>query len=218
MMQTVVLQEFEQRDLDLDHHAAATLRNIAGRALLVLPTDHPGRWSIRSSSLVGTVVTPTLRLLIRPKVSDANLFHLLGAAGDRLKLGSEVFEYQRSNDLVPAFATFFARDLEPHGRADGPSGLPLRRAQRRPPAQPDRCVRHRLDAAGSSGASTFTIDMNRLFEQFVEDRLRRYLRGKLDVVGQAAVSLDHGRHVRIDPISSSAKPAGRRTSVIASTS
>jgi 5-methylcytosine-specific restriction enzyme subunit McrC len=52
----------------LAHHATQ---------LEILPTIRTGRYRVTSLGYVGTMVTPTLRLVIRPKISRANLFHLL---------------------------------------------------------------------------------------------------------------------------------------------
>lgn len=45
------------------------------------------------------------------------------------------------------------------------------------------------DQAGSSAAASFTIDMNEVFQNFVADRLRRRLRGRMDVVEEPSVKL-----------------------------
>lgn len=288
----LVLQEWEAAEVDLDHHAVTTLRRQAGGALAVSPTDDPSRWSVKANSFVGTVVTPDCRVLIRPKATDANLFHLLEADGEPITPGAELFDYQ-AGDLVPAFATFYVRHLERalsrglrrayveeeeqlfgiRGRVDlrgqlASRGLSVPVACRFDEHTPDthlnrilkgaivRLVRlpgvtpstrrallgtlgqfedvgratandlaratqftrlddhfksvealarlvlsgsSLLDRVGTSGAASFVVDMNVLFERFVEARLRRYLRGRLDVHGQAPAVLDHGNHVRMRP-------------------
>ena len=55
------------------------------------------------------------------------------------------------------------------------------------------------DAIGETQASSFMLDMNKLFEQFVTERLRRALRGRLDVKGQHQDRLDEERTVAIKP-------------------
>lgn len=56
------------------------------------------------------------------------------------------------------------------------------------------------DQYGQAGASTFLLDMNEVFEKFVEHRLRRALQGRLLVEGQATgLRLDRDRRVTIRP-------------------
>ncbi len=45
--------------------------------LEILPTDRPTRYRITSLGHVGTIITPSLRLVIRPKIPRTNVFHLL---------------------------------------------------------------------------------------------------------------------------------------------
>ena len=55
------------------------------------------------------------------------------------------------------------------------------------------------DAVGETQASSFMLDMNKLFERFVTERLRRSLRGRLEVKDQHQDRLDEGRTVAIKP-------------------
>jgi len=56
-----------------------------------------------------------------------------------------------------------------------------------------------VDQRGDRSASSFLVDMNRLFEDFVTERLRRSLRGRLEVLSQRPVHLGVGRKVRMRP-------------------
>lgn len=56
-----------------------------------------------------------------------------------------------------------------------------------------------VDQRGDRSASSFLVDMNRLFEDFVTERLRRALRGRLEVLSQRPVHLGVGRKVRMRP-------------------
>lgn len=56
-----------------------------------------------------------------------------------------------------------------------------------------------VDRRGGTTASSFVVDMNELFERFVTQRLRRALRGRLEVRSQPPVHLGHGRQVLMKP-------------------
>lgn len=55
------------------------------------------------------------------------------------------------------------------------------------------------DSQGTASASSFMVDMNDLFQRFVTERLRRELRGRLDVIDEPTVHLDTGRQVTMLP-------------------
>ncbi|MFL0456996.1 McrC family protein [Brachybacterium paraconglomeratum] len=56
-----------------------------------------------------------------------------------------------------------------------------------------------MDRGGETTASSFTVDMNDLFQRFVTHRLRTALRGKLEVVEEPVVHLGIGRRVPMNP-------------------
>lgn len=56
-----------------------------------------------------------------------------------------------------------------------------------------------VDQRGANSASSFLVDMNRLFEEFVTQRLRRALRGRLEVLGQYGTHLGTRQQVPIRP-------------------
>lgn len=65
------------------------------------------------------------------------------------------------------------------------------------------------DAGGSTSASSFMVDMNDLFQRFLTERLRRTLRGKVDVVDEPIVHLDAGQQVTMRPDLEFRDSAGR---------
>lgn len=56
-----------------------------------------------------------------------------------------------------------------------------------------------VDRSGESMASSFLVDMNQLFEDFVTERLRRELRGRLEVLAQFETHLGTGGKAAIRP-------------------
>jgi 5-methylcytosine-specific restriction enzyme subunit McrC len=291
--QIVTLAEYGEAAVDLTPAQALAFRRLAGNRVNLLPGDTPTAWRIKASSYVGTLVTPHVHVLIRPKVATANLFYLLESGGKALTLGAEVFDYDSTGDLIPSFATFYARHLELaltagipreyreeeerlptiHGRVNLPAqrrlaGLalpvecrfddytgdtqltrllraaavrllrlpgvtvPTRQALQQMTARLSEAsnllpedVRNEtrftrlnehcqpaerlarlvlggstlLDSTGTAGAAVFLVDMNVVFESFVESRLTRYLTRRLIVRPQKRDRLDAAGLVRIKP-------------------
>lgn len=55
------------------------------------------------------------------------------------------------------------------------------------------------DQAGATSASSFTVDMNDLFQRFVTQRLRSALRGRVEVLDEPLVHLGRDRRVPMSP-------------------
>jgi len=108
----LVLTEYGTGEVELTAAQERTLRQLAQGRLTVLPGDALNSWRVKASSYVGTIVTPDVRILIKPKVATANLFYLLEVGRQPLDIGAAVFDYEQTSDLIPSFATFFARHLE----------------------------------------------------------------------------------------------------------
>ena len=108
----VVLAEYGSALVHLDAAQERVLRRLAQGRITIAPGDVSNTWRVTASSYVGTLVTPDLRILIIPKVTTANLFYLLEAGGDPVDVGPAVFDYDTTRDLIPSFATFYARHLE----------------------------------------------------------------------------------------------------------
>ena len=292
-MTVLRLREYRSVEWSMSADAAQAVADAAGSALQVTQTFESGRWQITSGSHVGTVVAGDLRILVTPKVKAANLFHMLETGGDPVPVQSGIFEYERTGDLLPAFATFFAavldramvrglprqyRELDERllalrGRVDVKAqlkmgGLPIPVACRFDEHTADTKVNRvakaalvvllrlpgvsiatrqtlarlasrfdevsdlapgdlatettftRLDEhfrsvdrlarlilaessianrSGLEGASTFMVNMNTVFESFLEASLRRALHGRLGVTGQRTTGLDEDGAVGIKP-------------------
>jgi len=287
------LREYRSVEWRMATDTARAIDAASGSALEVTQTFEAGLWRISAGSHVGTVAAGDIRILITPKVRAANLFHMLEAGGEALPVQSEIFEYERTGDLLPAFATFFASVLDRavaqglprqyreiderlialRGRVDVKAqvkmgGLPIPVACRFDEHTADTPVNRiakaalmvllrlpgvsvatrqtlarlvirfdevssvtpgdlatetpftrldeqfrsvdrlaRLVLAGSSitnnagleGASTFLVNMNTVFESFLEASLRRALYGRLAVTGQCNGRLDEDGRVGIKP-------------------
>lgn len=70
---------------------------------------------------------------------------------------------------------------------------------------------------GTANASAFLIDMNKVFETFIEVRLRQYLSGILNVHGQRTLTLDVGGSVAIRPDLVFSRPTDARDTYVADT-
>jgi 5-methylcytosine-specific restriction enzyme subunit McrC len=292
---TVRLSEYGEQEIELTAEQAAALQQTAGKRLSVAQGSAAGRYLLRASSYVGTVVFPDLTVRIRPKVPIANVLHLLGRAGAPASwlTGTEA-GYEAAPDATAAFAELYSRTLTStlgrgplHGYREHHENLVALRgrvdltAQMRRPGQqtpvacryvdftpdidenryvkhatkvllrtpdvpigarrglkhgliqldqvedvvpridlPRRIVHNRLtehyapllelselvlrsvtlsDEAGSVIASTFLLDMNALFERFLEHALREHLVGRLRVSGQERTHLDVDRRVLMKP-------------------
>ena len=126
------------------------------------PGDTEDTWRIKASCYVGTIVTPDVRILITPKVATANLFYLLEASGRPLDIGPAVFDYEQTHDLVPSFATFYARHWKQHspGASPAPTGKPRN-------ASPG--IRGRVDLPGQLRLAGLPLPAECRFDDYTAD-------------------------------------------------
>ncbi len=108
----VVLTEYDSALVRLSTEQALELRRLTRGAVTVQPDEAPGFWRVASSHYVGTIATSGTRILITPKLDTDSLFYLLEASGRPVSTGPADFRYDTTTDLVPSFATFYARHLE----------------------------------------------------------------------------------------------------------
>ena len=140
-MSSVELVEYgTSDDLAVARSTVETIAALAGDRLRVGLGTRPGTWRLTATQHVGTVVTPELQVLIRPKVPFENLFVLLGAGLDTIVWGEDRFAYEHRPDLLAVVAVFYARAV------DAAIGAGLVRSYR---AQEERLVsvRGRIDLA-----------------------------------------------------------------------
>lgn len=290
----IELVEYGSQPVVLAPSELQSLMAAAGNRLVFAPTGHTNGYTVTATSYVGTVVTPSVRVVVRPKISLANLFYLLESGDSVLPMSPEDFGYEETSELLPALASLFARQVEVatrrglfhayrehderlvamRGRIDLAAQIrspgmvspvacrfdeyttdvaenrilkcALRRVSRLAGVPertrvvvtgllfafdevadveisheavdrivPNRLNRHYgpslrlaelvlrwsslIDRAGRRDASAFLVNMNEVFEEFIEARLRHSLRHDLQTVGQYETWLDLGHHVRIKP-------------------
>jgi 5-methylcytosine-specific restriction enzyme subunit McrC len=107
---TITLREFEKKELTLD---ARQVRDLAAStaASLQLGVTAEGRYQLKAGNQVGTVVLPSLNVLIRPKVDIPDLFFLLSYAR-HLRWVPEHFPFAHTEDLFASLVRFFDAEME----------------------------------------------------------------------------------------------------------
>lgn len=287
------IREWSRRDETLPAAAQADLIRHGGKALAINSTGRTGEVTLSTNHHVGAISTPTVRLIVNPKIDVENLLYLLEPTGRAISVERPAIGWQTHQGIVPAFATFVAATIE---RATGRGLLrsyrpeedrllalrgriDLRRHLASGVATPIACrfdehtaditenqillacvqrllrlpgvamatqqLLHRqqarfaevsnvpvdtasiaqlrftrlnshyepalrlarivlenatiTDTAGDAAASVFLIDMNVVFEEFLEWRLRRRLARHLEVIGQDRSKLDLDGLVTIKP-------------------
>ena len=167
----VVLTEYDSTLVRLSTEQALELRRFARDAVTIQPDDTPGTWRVTSSHYVGTIATSGARILITPKLDIGSLFYLLEASGRPVGTGPADFRYGTSPDLVPSFATFYARHLE---RALA-HGVPraYQETQARLPG-----IRGRVDIPAQLRLAGLPLPTECRFDEYTADTtLARVLRG-----------------------------------------
>ncbi|HEX6370518.1 MAG TPA: hypothetical protein VF006_16465 [Longimicrobium sp.] len=111
-MRTIVLKEHQRAAHPL---APAELDQVLAAGVVdVRPTGAPGEYELHPGSTVGTVVLPSLRLLLRPKTPLSNLFFLLGFGKELAWWKEPPFDYAEEPDLLRAVGWLLAAEI---GRA-----------------------------------------------------------------------------------------------------
>lgn len=118
MLRTILLREWKPRTLPLSKPELRTLLAVPQMVSLT-PAGAEEEYEIKAKNIVGTLVTPNLRLLIRPKVPLRNLFLLMGYRPDLIQWDPDLFDFDKEPDLLRIFGWVFERQL----RQVLPSGL-----------------------------------------------------------------------------------------------
>src|SRR5216683_2050859 len=115
-IRTIELREHQTSSHRLSRRELArllTAQQTVGISALQVGVKDPVQevYDIRPGSVVGTLVWPDLRVLIRPKVNLRNIFFLLGFRGGLAVWDEPSFPYARERDFMRAIAWAFAAEL-----------------------------------------------------------------------------------------------------------
>ena len=161
-MRTITLREHrpsQERLTRSEVEQLLTVRKLVGLA----PLAGDGMYELRAGSTVGTVVLPSLRLLIRPKVGLENLFALLGFGPNITRWGEARFPYEQDPDLFKAVAWAFEAEVR-RALAQG-----LTRGYQ-PRSETLTPLRGRIDLAGQLRARQgMPLPLECRFEEYTED-------------------------------------------------
>lgn len=159
MKRSLVVDEHQRTTIELSLTCARELKQAAGSALGISPSTTEGSFDITATDTVGTIVTPDIELLIRPKVPLHNVLMLLDVGIGPDAWRAEVFRYGADRDLLPAFASFLSREI------DGALTMGLVRAYRS--AEEDLLgLRGRIDFKHLHGRAGQAIPMPCRFEEY----------------------------------------------------
>lgn len=110
-MRTLVLKEYlpsKPTHLTRPELLALQATGVVGTT----PAQEEDEYILRAGSVVGTIVLPTLRLLIKPKIDIENLLFLLGFRPTLVRWADRLFPYEREPDLLKMIAWLFNREVE----------------------------------------------------------------------------------------------------------
>ncbi len=136
---------------------------LATKVVGLAPVPGEESYEIRAGSTVGTIVLPSLRLLIRPKVDLENLFFLLGFGAGLTNWTEAQFPYEGDPDLFRAVAWIFEAEV----RRAAAQGM-VRGYE--PRSETLTTLRGRIDVAAQLRARQgrpFPLDCR--FEEYTED-------------------------------------------------
>lgn len=160
-MRTIELREYYPTPARLN---SGEVRQLLATGLVDLkPLSGEGEYELKAGSVVGTVVLPSLRLLIRPKVGLKNVFFLLGYGVELTSWAEEQFPYEREPDLLEVVARIFEAEVSRAARQGLVRGYQAR-------YETLTTLRGRIDIAGQIRARQdrpFPLECS--FEEYTED-------------------------------------------------
>lgn len=189
-MRNIELREYQPTPARLTR---SEVRQLLGTGLVDLkPLSGEGEYELKAGSTVGTVVLPSILLLIRPKIGLKNLFFLLGYGMGIMSWADERFPYEEDPDFLQAVAYLFEAEVSRAARRGLVRGYQARQ-------ETLSTLRGRIDMAGQIRARQgrpFPLECS--FEEYTEDiELNRIVKAALRRILQVpALSPDLARRLR----------------------
>ncbi len=171
-MRTIELREYQPTPTRLTRSEVRQLRQTG--LVEIQPLYAEDEYELRAGSSVGTVVLPTLQLLIRPKVDIRNVLFLLGYGTELATWAQEQFPYEEEPDLLRAVARIFEAEVSRSARQGLIRGYQAKR-------ETLTTLRGRIDVARQfrlRQGRPFPLECS--FEEYTEDvRLNRVVKAAI---------------------------------------
>lgn len=161
-MRTIELKEYQAIRVRLTRSEALQLTSTNTVDLKPLFSEEE-QYELKAKNIVGTIVFPSLRLLIRPKVGLKNLFFLLGYGLDIASWWKELFPYAEAPDILEAVAHLFESEVRRASRQGLVRGYQAHQ-------ETLTTLRGRIDIAGqirTRQGRPFPLECS--FEEYTED-------------------------------------------------
>lgn len=111
-MKTLTLKEWSPQQVQLTNHELERLLSVPKFLTLTPSEPRSGTYRVLPGSVVGTLVWPELRVLIKPKVELENIFFLLGFRGGLAEWAQEAFPYEGEWDFLRSITWAFRAEME----------------------------------------------------------------------------------------------------------
>lgn len=110
-MKTLTLKEWSPQQVQLTNCELERLLSVPKILTLTPFRPRSGTYRVLPGSVVGTLVWPELRVLIKPKVALENIFFLLGFRGGLAEWAQEAFPYEGEWDFLRSIAWAFRAEM-----------------------------------------------------------------------------------------------------------
>lgn len=111
-MKTLKLKEWSPQEVQLTSRDLERLLSVPKILTLTPCEPRSGTYRVLPGSVVGTLVWPELRVLIKPKVELENILFLLGFRGSLAEWAQAAFPYEGEWDFLRSIAWAFRAEME----------------------------------------------------------------------------------------------------------